>query len=45
MCENFTQELKLSKEIISQKDLVTAMLKQALSLVEKDSLIAPARVQ
>ncbi len=46
MCENFTQELKLSsKEIISQRELVLAMLKQALSLVEKDSLISTTRVQ
>jgi hypothetical protein len=45
MCENFTQELKLKNETISQRDLVLAMLKQALKLVEKDSLISPARVQ
>ncbi len=45
MCENFPQKLKLKKEIFRERDLVMAMLKQALSLVEKDSLISPTQVQ
>lgn len=45
MCENFVDELKLKDERIEQRDLILAMLKQAIKLIERGSLISKARVQ
>ena len=45
MCENFGDQLKLKDERIGQRDLMLAMLKQAIKLIERGSLISQPRVQ